>query len=78
MADDVDRLIVKHARLTSFDRESDLSRENGDGSVDNELLGASLVLYPVPAIVSYKVWYIKVVLMLLYKMHQIVWEGDLM
>jgi hypothetical protein len=78
MADDVDRLIVKYARLTSFDCESDLSRENGDVGVDNELLGASLVLYPVPAIVSYRVWYMEVVLMLLYKMHQIVWEGDLM
>jgi hypothetical protein len=76
MVDNVDRLIVKYARLTSFDRESDLSRENGDGGVDNELLGVSLVLYSVPAIVSYRVWYMEVVLM--YKMHQIVWEGNLM
>jgi hypothetical protein len=76
MADNVDRLIVKHASLTSFDCESDLSRENGDGGVDNELLGVSLVLYPVPALVSYSVWYMEVVIM--YETHQIVWEGALM
>jgi hypothetical protein len=72
MADDVDRLIVKYARLTPFDRESDLSRENGDGGVDNELLGVSLVIYPVPALASYIVWYMEVVPM--YNMHQTMWR----
>jgi hypothetical protein len=76
MVDNVDRLMVKYARLTSFDRESDLSRVNGDGGVYNELLGVSLVLYPVPALVSYSVWYMEV--FIIYETHQIVWEGHLM